>query len=156
MAGKYLTLGFRFSNKDFTYALMSGTKSIPCLVEEATIAFPKGYSRSNLLKWLLQEVETLLTRNRPTLVVVKRHEGRTKGLSHEERVECEATVYIAVANTGLGKVFKKVARTLAKDLGQKGKAKYLKVGLDTSVIVGYDDLTDKGRDAVNCAWSELA
>ena len=42
--------------------------------------------------------------------------------------------------------------TLAKDLGLKGKARYL-LTFDTSPIPDFADLDEKMKDAVLCAWS---
>jgi len=38
-------IGFRCSNNDFSYAILSGKRATPKLLTSDTIVFPKGYSR---------------------------------------------------------------------------------------------------------------
>ncbi len=70
------------------------------------------------------------------------------------RVEYEAAVYIGCSEMGRKAVFKKVKATVAKDLGLKGRGKYLET-LDTSVMGGFAVLAPKAREAALAAWSEL-
>ena len=72
----------------------------------------------------------------------------------ENRVENEAAAYVAAANRGIKAVFKKMNVTLAKDLGGKGKAKYLKT-LDTSAFPGFSELQEKKQEAIIAGWSAL-
>jgi hypothetical protein len=55
---------------------------------------------------------------------------------------------------GMRAVFKKVKSTIAKDLGQKGRSKYL-ANLDTSWAPTFDGFSDKEKEAIQAAWSEL-
>ena len=145
----------RCSNKDYTYAILRGKKDKPSVIECQTINFPKGYSRAQCLKWMLQEIEDLLNKNKILRIAIKSFEGRSRGKTFEIRVEHEAAIYIASANCGIKKVSKKVKGTIAKDLGLKGRAKYLETTLDTSLIDNYDKLNDKEKDAILAGWSEL-
>ncbi len=147
-------LGVRCSNKDFAYAVLDGTKGAPQQVELKTLPFPKGFKAAQSLHWLNQEVSDLLEKHAIDKVVIKRFEGRTRGATFETRVEHEAAVMLAAASKGMTAVFKKVKSTIAKDLGKKGRARYLAT-LDTSHFPGYADLSDKQREALQAAWSEL-
>jgi hypothetical protein len=149
-----MVLGVRCSNKDFTYAVMDGERTGPCIVEVRTVLLPKGYAPSQALYWLYQEVTDLLVRQAVTAVVIKRFEGRSRGNAYEERVEREAAVMLAAGAKGMKAVFKKGNSTLAKDLGQKGRARYL-ANLDTSGLPQFGTLTEKQQDAVHAGWSGL-
>lgn len=155
MTQKIISLGLRFSNSDYTYAVMSGTKKAPTIIEIGTIGYPKGFQRAQTLKWLLHEQEAIHTKYKIGIVVIKKFEGRSKGNAFEDRVEGESTAFIAAASSGLKAVYKKMGSTIAKDLGLKGKASLLKTDLDTTVIENYDQLSDKEKDAILSSWSEL-
>jgi hypothetical protein len=148
-------LGIRCSNKDFTYAVMTGSKKAPSVQQCAPVAVPKNFSRPRALHWMVQEVEQLISRYDVQKVVMKGSEGRTRGRTYAERVELEAAVYIAGGKNGMSGIFKKVKSTIAKDLGLKGRAHYLDTSLDTSVITGFDSRSDKEKDAILAGWSEL-
>ena len=150
-----VALGLRFSNTDYTFAVMNGTKATPEIIEVSSIACPKGFQRTQTLSWLVQEIEAIMKKHPVQIVVIKRFEGRSKGNTFEERVENEASAYIASANNGIHAVYKKVSSTIAKDLGLKGRGKYIKTKLNTSVIDKYTSYSEKEKDAIHSAWSEL-
>ena len=117
---------------------------------------PKGFLRPQALKWFCQEIETLITKHNCNKICIKKCEPiAQKGNTYETRVEHETTTFIAAGNHGIKAVTKKVNATIAKDLGQKGRAKYLKTTLDTSVIPDFDNRAVNERDAILAAWSEL-
>jgi hypothetical protein len=147
-------LGIRCSNKDFSYAVMRGTKKAPKIVALETLVYPKNYTRSRSLLWFTLEVEQWIKKYNVQSVVMKRFEGRSRGGSFEDRVEYEAAVYLACARCGLTTACKKVRSTIAKDLGLKGRAHYLAT-LNTSVIPAFSNYTDKEQEAILCAWSDL-
>lgn len=147
-------LGVRCSNKDFTYAVLDGKKAEPKLLVRETLTYPAGFSRPQSLYWLFQEVNALSEKHKITKIVIKRFEGRTRGQTFEDRVEYEAAVMLSAGSRGSRAVFKKVKSTIAKDLGQKGRAKYL-ANLDTSPFPNFPELTEKEKDAIQAAWSEL-
>ena len=149
-----MILGVRCSHTDITYAIVSGTRETPKLVDAMTIGFPKGYPRPQLFKWIVQEVNDLMKKHQIDGVVVKSYEGRKKGNDYELRVEAEGAVAIAAADNGVRAFWKKRKNSIAKDLGQKGRAKYLEL-LDTSSIPGFSEMSEKKRDAVVSAWSAL-
>lgn len=156
MTKKRKSLGLRFSNSDYSFSVMEGFKNSPGVIECGSIGYPKGFSRAQTLKWLVHEIESIFERHKEiSIIVLKRFEGMAKGNSYEERVEGEATAFIAAANTGIKAVYKKKGATIAKDLGLKGKAKLLKAELDTSVIPEFENYSEKVRDAVLAGWSEL-
>jgi hypothetical protein len=148
-------LGVRCSNRDFTYAILDGTKQEPQQIEVATLSYPKGFAKPQSLHWLFQEAEGLLQRHQVDKIVLKRFEGQSRGTPFEERVEHEAAVILAAAKRGMRAVFKKVKSQIAKDLGQKGRARYL-AELDASKLPAYENLREKEKEAVQAAWSELA
>ena len=147
-------LGVRCSNKDFSYAVLDGTKQAPALVACGTLSFPAGFAPAQSLFWLFQEATDLLEAHSISKIVIKRFEGKARGGSFEVRVEHEAAVMLAAGARGNHAVFKKVKSTLAKDLGQKGRARYL-AQLDTSWAPEYSDLPPNQQEAVQAAWSEL-
>ena len=69
-------------------------------------------------------------------------------------MENETAFMLAGAIRGMKAIFKKVKSTIAKDLGQKGRAKYL-VNLSTETIPEFGELHEKVQEAVIAARSEL-
>ena len=148
-------MGIRCSNRDFTWVILTGSKTQPHIQELNSLGFPKNYSKPRSLLWFVQEIEQLIQRHKVQKIVMKGFEGRTRGKTYEERVEYESAVYIAGAKNGLNSISKKVKSTIAKDLGLKGRGHYLQTALDTSVIADYDAKTEKEREAILSAWSWL-
>lgn len=148
-------LGIRCSNKEFSYAVMSGSKKAPAIIDNGSLTYPKSLVRPRSLLWFTQEVEQLIKKHNALGIVMKKFEGRSRGDLFEERVEYEAAVYLASARCGIMAVCKKVKSTIAKDLGLKGRAHYLETELDTSVIPEFSNYTDKEQEAILCAWSQL-
>lgn len=150
-----MILGIRFSNKDFSYAVLSGLKDKPTVEYEGVNKIPKNFSKPRALSWLVQEIEEIIKRHNITKIVMRGFEGQVRTrTTYEERVELETAVYIAASKSGMNAVFKKVRSTIAKDLGLKGKAHYLET-LDTSSIPGYDERSVTKKEAILAAWSEL-
>jgi hypothetical protein len=148
-------LGIRCSNNDYSYAILNGTQHLPKIISKSSISFPKGFSRSQSLKWFLQELEELLKKHPSIRVIaIKGAEPMaSRGRSFTARIENEAMVYLAAANFGIKSIFKKTKPTIAKDLGLKGKGKYLFTKLDCSVISNFDKETEKIKEAILVAWS---
>jgi len=120
-----------------------------------SIVFPRGFNTQQNLVWFLREIEALLDKFDIEMIVTKEFEGRKRDKSFVARVEHEAMVYMAAANHGITAVFKKRKCTIAKDLGLKGRARYLSTKLDTSPIPDFNSYSDKTQDAILAAWSEL-
>ncbi len=151
-----MILGLRCSNTDYYYVLLSGTKTLPILDCHASIQYPGGLKKPVSLKWMADEIRDLLRKVEIEKVVIKASEPMArKTTSLVERAEYEAAVLIACADSGLKAVFKKVKNTIAKDLGLKGKGKYLQ-SFDTTAMKGFDLLSEKGREAALAAWTELS
>ncbi|HDZ02748.1 MAG TPA: hypothetical protein ENH52_15115 [Nitrospirae bacterium] len=148
-------LGIRCSNNDYCYVILEGTRVLPKIKNKANISFPRGFSRAQSLKWFLQEIEDLLKKYPSIKVIsIKGSEPMaSRGKSFTARVENEAMVFLAAANVGIKAIFKKTKPTIAKDLGLKGRGKYLSTQLDCSVIPNYDDESDKIKEAILVAWS---
>ena len=149
-----IALGVRCSNTDLAYSLLTGGQQAPVVLQSGDLAFPKNFARPQRLTWIVQEVEGLVRQHHAELVVIRSFEGLKKGTAYEERVEAEAAVAVAAGNCGIKALYKKRKNTLAKDLGFKGRGKYLQL-LDTSVIAGFESLSPKVQEAVICAWSGL-
>jgi hypothetical protein len=140
-----MVLGLRCSNTDYHHVLLSGTKKAPVMEGIGVINYPEGLKKQFALKWMVDEIRDWLKKAKIEKVVIKGPEPmamRTTGLV--ERVEYEAAVLIACADHGLKAVFKKVKSTIAKDLGLKGKGKYL-LTFDTSAFKDFEELPDKTR-----------
>jgi Holliday junction resolvasome RuvABC endonuclease subunit len=150
-----MKLGIRCSNTDYAYAILEGARSSPQVVEKNTISFPKGYSRSENLKWFYQEIDQILNRLEIDTITIKGAEAlATRDKSFVARVENEAMVFLAASNRGLENVSRKIKSTIAKNLGLKGKAKYL-AQLDTSVFPTYAEESTKMQEAILAAWSSM-
>jgi Holliday junction resolvasome RuvABC endonuclease subunit len=148
-------LGLRCSNTDYTYTVLAGSRAHPEITAIDNIAFPRGYKTQQRLLWFLREIEAILDKFDIEMIVIKEFEGRKRDKSFVTRIEHEAMVYIAAVDHEITAISKKRKCTIAKDLGLKGRARYLSTKLDTSPIPDFDDYPDKTQDAVLAAWSEL-
>ena len=149
-------LGVRCSNSDYAYAVLQGNASKPSIVEDNLVSYPPDYKRPKLLRWFYQEMDALFAKHSISTIVIKGAESMaTRDRTFVERTEHEAVVMLAAANKGITAIFRKVKPTIAKDLGLKGKAKYLDTKLDKSPIDGFDDRPSKLQEAILAAWSEL-
>lgn len=147
-------LGVRCSNTDYSFCLLSGTSTSPKIEEAKHVKYPIGYSEAETLKWLRQEFLTICNEQDLYAVGIKRAETNVKRSNPLEfRIQAEAIVSLVAAEVGCGTVERKVGSTVAKDLGLKGKAKYLQTKLDTSVISGFGGYTAKEQDAILVGWS---
>lgn len=147
-------LGIRCSNNDFSYVVLSGTKEQPKIELKDSVVFPKGYSRSQSLKWFLQELEEIYKKDpNIRLIGIKGAEPMaSRGKSFVARVENEAMVFFFAGKYAINPVYRKTKPTIAKDLGLKGKGKYLDT-LDCSVFPDYDNEKEKIKEAILVAWS---
>lgn len=150
-----ISLGIRCSNSDFTYAVLQGTKNKPHMLATNTVAMPAGFRQPQALDWLYQEIERLIAAHGVEIIVIKRSESRRRNGARDTRLEFEGVVALAGHRSGQVPSFKKVSSTIAKDLGLKGYARYLRTRLDTSPLEGFDGYSSKSQEAVLCAWSEL-
>jgi hypothetical protein len=53
-------LGVRCSNKDFSYAVMSGTRAAPEIIICASLDYPKNFARPKSLVWFAREINQLI------------------------------------------------------------------------------------------------
>lgn len=151
-----MVLGLRCSNSDYHLVLLDGTKTLPILKYKTAIKYPAGLKKPLSLKWMVDEIRGYLKKFQIEKVVIKAPEPSARpSSSHTERIEYETAVLIACADSGLKAVFKKVKCTIAKDLGLKGKGKYLET-FNTDAIDGFDKLPEKTQEAAFAAWTELA
>lgn len=150
-----MILGLRCSSKDYAFAVLDGKRTEPKLVAHGLVAFPKSYSRLQSISWFSQELDALLGKHSCSQIVMKAFEGKARNSSFVERIEHETAAYFAASKKGIRLVARKVKSTIAKDLGLKGRARYLAT-LDTSSIPGFQNLDEKTQDAILAAWSELS
>jgi hypothetical protein len=149
-------LGLRCSNSDITFVVLEGSRDQPSVVVMADLSIPSGFKQPEALDWVYQETELLVRRHNVEMVVMNKFQGRRRDQAYADRVSIEAAVTLAAHRNGQLPVFKKVKSTIAKDMGFKGRARYLRSDLDTSPIDGYDGLDEKSKDAILAAWSELS
>ncbi|MBL1212260.1 MAG: hypothetical protein HND52_02780 [Ignavibacteriae bacterium] len=151
-----MVIGLRCSNKDYSFAIVDGNKNSPVLVDSGTIHFPNGFSRPAELKWFYQELDELSRKYKIDKWGIKGAEAMAqKGKLYTSRAENEAIVFLLGANKGNENVFRKVKATIAKDLGCKGKAKYLVTDIDITSVVNYAKTSEKINEAILVAWSCL-
>lgn len=149
-----LVIGLRFSNSDFSFCILSGSQDAPGIVDSGRVAFPKGFTEPELLNWLYQEVAGLLRHHGCDAIAIKRAEGTVKRSNAlETRIQAGAIATLAGAQTGCREIYRKMSATVAKDLGLKGKGKYLKTKLDTSAIASFGSYPPKIQEAILVAWS---
>lgn len=147
-------LGFRCSNTDYAYCILSGTRTAPIVRNAKRVSFPNGYSEPELLNWLHLEVAAILDREQCNVVGIKRAEVNVKRSNAlEARIQGEAIVSLAAAQSGCLDVHRKVSPTIAKDFGLKGKAKYLESDLDTTLVPQFGTYPPKIQEAILVAWS---
>lgn len=147
-------LGVRCSNTDYTYCLLSGDAALPKIEAVKHVNYPNGYTEAETLRWLRQEFQTLCRKQSLDAVGIKRAETNVKrSNSLEARIQAEAIVSLVAAESGCQTVKRKVGSTVAKDLGLKGKAKYLQSKLDTSAIPDFGSYSAKEQEAILVAWS---
>jgi hypothetical protein len=155
--GKIMTtLGARCSNTDCNFAVLKGSQASPVVKETKKIKFPKGFSKAESLNWFNQEVTDYLKGKKIRSIAIRGPENNARRSSSlDTRLQFEAIIYLLSAQLGITAVESKVKSTIAKDLGLKGKAKYLDTKLDTSVIDNFDNFSSKEKEAILVAWSCL-
>lgn len=148
-------LGLRCSNLGYSYVVMTGTKAAPAMLAHNTVLAPKGYVTPPRLKWMCHEITDLCRKHNIRAIFMKGTEGlASRGATFVDRIEMEAMVYYSGHELGIRHIVKKVKSTIAKDLGQKGKAKYLQT-MDTSCFPALADLDEKEHEAALTVWSGL-
>ena len=149
-------LGIRCSNTDFAYVIIEGMKNTPEIVTCDLIDYPKGYKEHLLFHWFHQEITEILKAHTPDALVVKAAETMVRRSNPlETRIRMEGITLMTAGEAGLAAAHRKVKSTIAKDLGLKGKGKYLETELDTSLVLSFDSYDTKRREAILAAWSCL-
>lgn len=149
-----MILGLRCSSKDYAFAILDGQKSKPTVVAHGFVSFPKGFSAVQRAAWFLQELNGILDGHNCDAIVLKAFEGRARDNSFVERVEHESMAYLAASRKGIKSVVRKVKSTTAKDLGFKGRGKYL-ASADTSHFPNFASYDQKVQEALLVGWSSL-
>lgn len=149
-------IGFRCSNNDYTFAVLEGTKISPVIVAINTISFPKNYTRPAILQWFYLDLQGLLNRYKPNAIFIKKAEGiAARGKTFVERVGNEAIILLVAGINNIKYVEDRVKSTIARNLGYKGKAHYLKDAFKNSVLEEYENEPEKIKEAILVAWSAL-
>ncbi len=149
-------LAVRCSNTDFAYAVIEGSKQSPIVIDSNLTGFPKGYDEPALFHWFHQEIMGLIGKHHPAGVAVKAAESMVKRSgSLETRIRVEGIALMSAAEAGCDTARRKIKSTIAKDLGMKGKGKYLETKLDTSPIADFDSYNAKKQEAILVGWSCL-
>ena len=150
------TIALRCSNSDFAYVVLDGTQEKPSIEQCANTAFPKGYEEHSLLYWFYQEITEIMQTHSPDQLVIKAAETMVKrSNSLELRMRIEGIALMVAAEVGCASACRKVKSTIAKDLGMKGKGKYLETKLDTTIISSFDSYKAKQQEAILAGWSCL-
>lgn len=135
---------------------MNGKQESASLVESGTITFPKGYTEAETQKWLSQEIEGIIKKHNVYGIGIKGVEPMAmKGRSYGERMEKEGIFFLQAALCGVKYIKRKVKSTIAKDLGMKGKGKYLETKADFTKIVGYEKANKNTQESIQVALSML-
>ena len=148
------TIGLRFTNKGFAFAILEGTRTSPEFIASLETQCPKAFKACETAKWVKHELDSIFAKYKPNYVCIKSFEGRAKGTAYEERVRLEGVGHYCASQLGLKDLARKRKSTIAKDLGLKGRARYLAT-FDTSPIAEFDDLSSLVQEAVLVAWSDL-
>jgi hypothetical protein len=154
MSSAKRTVGLRFSNKGFAFAVIEGTRTGPTLVKSSFVQCPKAFKACEIAKWAKHELDSIFNKYKPNFVCIKSFEGRSKGNAYEERVRLEGIAHFCAGELGLRDIARKRKSTIAKDLGLKGRARYLST-FDTSAIPTFDELDALVQEAALVAWSDL-
>ena len=148
-------LGLRCSPSEFSFSIIEGIQKNYELVESGRIKYPKGYHHCDLLKWFYLEIERLISTYEINAIGVKGTEPMSmKGKSYGERMELEGMIFLQAAEKGIKYAKRKVNGTIAKDLGLKGRAKYL-VDFDYSTIPNFFQMSIHFQEATQVAISML-
>jgi hypothetical protein len=149
-------LGIRCSTKDFTYCVLSGKQDNPNLQHTEIIKFPTGQSESERLNWFYQEIGELITKRSIGGIGIKGVEPMAmKGKNYGARTQIEGMIYLQAAQNGVKYILTKVKSTIAKDLGMKGKGKYLATKMDYSKIPDFDKQKPNSKESIQVALSML-
>lgn len=147
-------LGLRCSPSEFCYVVLKGSKEDWELVIQKKLKLPTGYTRPELIRWFSQEIASIIKEHKISDIGIKGTEAmRMKGKAYGERMELEAMIYLNAAESGIINVYRKVNATIAKDLGFKGKGKYLAEGVDYSNIDDYEKMSSQLQEAVQVGLS---
>jgi hypothetical protein len=132
-----------------------GAGHSPVVEAAEVIAYPKGFSEPEILKWLHQEIAQIFGKHDCNNVAIKKPElGVLRSNSLDIRIECEGVVTLAAAEAGCLSVKRLFNSSIAKGLGLKGKGKYLKT-LDTSPVNNFNTYPPKVQEAIRTGWSGM-
>jgi len=150
------TLGVRCSNTDCHFAVLEGSQASPNIKSTKKVKFPKGFSKAEALNWFNQEIADFLKSVKIETIAIRGPENNARRSSSlDTRLQFEGIIFLLSAQLGINEIESKVKSTIAKDLGLKGKAKYLDTKLDASCIDGFNDFSKKEQEAIMVAWSCL-
>jgi hypothetical protein len=149
-----IILGFRCSPSEFSFSVMEGNLKTHKLVASGRIKYPSGYNHCELLRWFHNEIAGLINKYQANGIGVKGTEAMgMKGKFYGERMELEAMIFLQAIQHGVKYAKRKVNSTIAKDLGLKGKGKYLADGFDYSSIDNFSKMSQHLQEATQVALS---
>ena len=119
------------------------------------IQCPRTFKACETAKWIKHELDEIFGRLSPTYIVIKAFEGRSKGAAYEERVRLEGIAHLCASALGFKDIARKRKPTIAKDLGLKGRARYLRSILTPLRSAEFEDLDPLSKEAILAAWSDL-
>ena len=149
-------LGIRCSSKDFSFSILRGNQENPSLIDSGTIKYPTGFNDAIKMRWFYQEIGDLITKHKIGGIGIKGVEPMAmKGKAYGARMQIEGMLYLQAAENDIKYIKRKVKSTIAKDLGLKGKGKYLTTKVDYSKIIDYDKKNLKIQESIQVALSML-
>ena len=151
-----IVIGFRVSLELIIYSVLEGTKEKPIVRSIKQVKLPKGYKRIDMMKWLYNEMVSVIKTENPELIAIKDTEVPARhGNKYIERVENETIIILAGIASNIKNYYKKIRSSIAKDLVGKGKGKYLETKLDISKILDFSKYNQNQQEAILVAWSIL-
>ena len=150
------SIGIRCTPTDFSFTIIEGSLKNYRLIAFNRLKYPQGYNRCELLKWLYLEMGEIIKKYSIYAIGVKGTEAMgMKGKSYGDRMELEGMIFLQASISGIKYAIRKVNSTIAKDIGLKGKAKYLSTEYDYSTITEYSGMSKNLQEATQVAISML-
>lgn len=150
------SLGLRFTNKEYTYAVMNGKFDTAAILSKESFQFPRNYSRPKALVWLYKELTSLITTKNVSHIRIKGMEplAAKNGLAAIHRLENEALVYLIAGQLGIDNIERVVDATVASKLRLTGAGKRSQSYRCCEEMFG-DGMDDKTKDAVLAVWAKM-
>lgn len=151
-----ISLGFRFTNREFTYIGIEGSFSNPTLLFAHTIKLPKDFSRPMALDWLHKELTSIISKHRIATISIKGMEpfANKNSLASVNRIENEALAFLVAAQKGIESVERIIDTNVAAKLRLEKKNKRTQA-YEICQEKFEREMDDNTKDAVLAAWIKL-